>query len=100
MIAGFALRRPRPYDFLLTMAGLGLALQSVRHVALFVAAATPVMVGTYSEYWRELSSSRGWKFPPLARPLFAVITAVVLVFIFAVALVKIDANIGPSATKL
>jgi hypothetical protein len=97
VIAGFALQRPSLYNFLLTMAGLFLALQSVRHVALFVAAATPVMIETYSDYGRELSTRRGWKFPPLARPLFAVITAVVLVFIILVAVVKIDANIGPAA---
>jgi hypothetical protein len=96
VIAGFALRRPRIYDFLLTMVALGLALQSVRHVALFVAVATPVMIRTYSDYWRELASSRGWKFPPLARPLFAFTTAVVLVVIIVVALVKIDANISPA----
>jgi hypothetical protein len=99
VIAGFALRRPRLYDFLLAMAGLALALQSVRHVALFVAAATPVMIATYSDYWRELASSRGWKFPPLARPSFAVITAVVLVFIALVTVVKIDVDINPAAQQ-
>ncbi|MEA2628723.1 MAG: hypothetical protein QOJ10_1183 [Chloroflexota bacterium] len=96
VIAGFALRRPRLYEFLLTMAALGLALQSVRHVALFVAAATPVMVGSYSEYWKELASSRGWKLRLPARPLFAATTAVVLVLVFLVALVKIDSDINPT----
>jgi hypothetical protein len=96
VIAGFALRRPRLYEFLLTMAALGLALQSVRHVALFVAAATPVMIATYSDYWKELASKRGWTFPPLARPLFAVTTALVLVLISVVALVKIDADVNPT----
>jgi hypothetical protein len=96
VIAGFALRRPRLYDFLLTMAALGLALQSVRHVALFVAAATPVMIATYSDYWKEVASRRGWKFPPLERPLFAVITAAVLVLVFVVALVKIDVDVNPT----
>jgi hypothetical protein len=55
------------------------------------------MIRTYSDYWRELASSRGWKFPPLARPLFAFTTAVVLGVIIVVALVKIDANISPAA---
>jgi hypothetical protein len=96
VIAGFALRRPRLYEFLLTMAALGLALQSVRHVALFVAAATPVMIGSYSEYWKELTSSRGWKLSLPARPLFAATTAVVLVVVFLVALVKIDSDINPT----
>jgi hypothetical protein len=96
VIAGFALRRPRLYDFLLTMAALGLALQSVRHVALFVAAATPVMIATYSDYWKELASARGWKFPPLARPLFAVITAAVLLLVFVVAVFKIYIDVNPA----
>jgi hypothetical protein len=101
VIAGFALRRPRLYEFLLTMAALGLAFQSVRHVALFVAAATPVMIATYSDYWKELASKRGWTFPPLARPLFAVTTAVALVLISVVAVVKIDADVNPTVqTKL
>jgi hypothetical protein len=96
VIAGFALKRPRLYEFFLTMTALGLALQSVRHVALFVAVATPVMIATYSDYWRELAAARGWKFPELARPLFAGITAVVLVLIVVVTAVKIDADINPS----
>jgi hypothetical protein len=99
VIAGFALRRPRLYDFLLTMASLGLALQSVRHVALFVAAATPAMISSYSEYWRELATSRRWSFPPLARPLFAVTTAIVLVVVIVVGAIKIDADINPSVQQ-
>jgi hypothetical protein len=99
VIAGFALRRPRLYDFMLTMAGLGLALQSVRHVALFVAAATPVMIATYSDYWKELAAGRGWKLSLPARPLFAGITAAVLVVVFVVALVKIDSDINPTAQQ-
>jgi hypothetical protein len=99
VIAGFALRRPRLYEFLLTLTALGLALQSVRHVALFVAAATPVMIGTYSDYWRELASRRGWKLTLQGRPLFAATTAVVLVLIFGVALVKIDSDISPTVQQ-
>src|SRR4029077_10875440 len=99
VIGGFALRRPRLYEFLLTVTALGLALQSVRHVALFVAAATPVMIGSYSDFWRELAASRGWKFPPLARPLFAVTTALVLVVVVLVGAVKIDADINPATQQ-
>jgi hypothetical protein len=97
LIAGFVLHRPRLYEFFLTMAALGLALESVRHVALFVAAATPVMITSYSGYWKELASSRGWKFPPLARPLFAVTTALVLVLVCVVVAIKIDTDINPTA---
>ena len=96
VVAGFALRRPSLYQFLLVMTGLGLALQSVRHIALFVAAATPVMIVTYSDYWKELAGRRGWKFQLPARPLFAAVTAIVLVLISAVAVIKIDSDVNPS----
>jgi hypothetical protein len=81
------------------MASLGLAFQSVRHVALFVAAATPAMISSYSEYWRELATSRRWTFPPLARPLFAVTTAIVLLVVTLVGAIKIDADINPSVQQ-
>jgi hypothetical protein len=99
VIGGFALRRPTLYQFLLVVAGLGLALQSVRHVALFVAAATPVMISVYSDYWKELAASRGWKLSLPTRPLFAVVTAVVLVLVLLVTLVKIDSDINPSVQQ-
>jgi hypothetical protein len=96
VIAGFALRRPRLYDFLLTMAALGLALQSVRHIVLFIAAATPVMIATYSEYWKELSTTRGWKPALPTRPVFAVITALVLLLITGATLLHISVETSSS----
>jgi hypothetical protein len=96
VVAGFALRRPTLYQFLLVVAGLGLALQSVRHIALFVAAATPVMISIYSDYWKELAAGKGWKFQLPARPVFAIVTAVVLVLVILVAAIKIDSDINPS----
>jgi hypothetical protein len=99
VIAGFALKRPRLYDFLLTMAGLGLALQSVRHVALFVAVATPVLIRVYSDYWKEIAASRGWKLSLPTRPLFAAITAVVLVLVVLVSLVKIYSDVNPTVQQ-
>src|SRR4030088_407897 len=48
VIVGFALRPPTLYELLLTLVALGLALQSVRNVALFVAVATPVVINTYA----------------------------------------------------
>mgnify|MGYP001796658457 CR=1 FL=1 len=84
------------YQFLLVRAGLGLALQSVRHIALFVAAATPVMISLYSDYWKELAARQGWKFQLPAKPAFAIVTAVVLVLVTLVAAIKIDSDISPS----
>ena len=99
VIAGFALRRPSLYQFLLVVTGLGLAFQSVRHVALFVAAATPVMIAVYSDYWKELATSRGWKLSLPARPLFAAITGGVLVLVLGVTLLKIYADVSPAVQQ-
>jgi len=81
VIIGFALHRPSIYELLLTLLGLGLALQSVRNVALFVAVATPVMINSYSAYWKEVSAARGWKLELPPRRVFAIVTAIVLVVI-------------------
>src|SRR5207302_4004564 len=74
-IAGFALRRPSLYEFLLFIASLALALQSVRNVAMFVAATTPVLINTYGGWWREVAAARKWKLQTPARPAFAAVTA-------------------------
>ena len=95
VLIGFALRRPSVYDLLLTVMALGLALQSVRNVALFVAAVTPVMINTYGEWWKEAAVSRRWRFELPPRPLFAVTTAVMLVVILGATLVRIGNEVSP-----
>jgi hypothetical protein len=53
LLAGLAVsRRTGLFDVLLVVAGLALALQSVRHVPLFIVAATPVLVAAWSDAWR------------------------------------------------
>jgi len=96
VIIGFALRRPPLYEFLLTLVALGLALQSVRNVVLFVAVATPVMINSYSAYWKELAAARGWKLDLPPRRIFAVVTAVVLVVIALATTLRIADSISPS----
>jgi hypothetical protein len=96
VIVGFALRRPPLHDFLLTLVGLGLALQSVRNVVLFVAVATPVMINCYSACWKELSAARGWKFEVPPRGLFAVVTAVVLAVIALATTFRIYDSVNPA----
>ena len=96
LVVGFALRRPSVYEVLLSLAGLALALQSVRNLALFVAAATPVLVNSYSEYWKEISKSRGWKLTLPSQPVFALITAVALLAITLVTVVHIAGETSPS----
>src|SRR2546423_3558140 len=95
VIAGFTLKRPSLYEFLLVALALALALQSVRNVALFVAAATPVMIGSYSGYWKHLSTERRWKRDIPPRRVFAVITALALVIFIAAASVRVVTLIGP-----
>jgi uncharacterized membrane protein len=96
VITGFALRRPSLHEFLLTMLALGLALQSVRNLVLFVAAATPVMINTYSEFWKSLTRDRKWSFTIPPRPLFAATTAMALLVIAGVTLLRIGNSLGPA----
>ncbi len=96
VIIGFVLKRPSLYEFLLVMLALFLSLQSVRNIALFVAAATPPMINCFSAYWKQISGERGWKFVLPPRALFAVTTAVVLVVIAVATVVRIAGAISPA----
>jgi hypothetical protein len=96
LIGGFALRRPSLYEFLLTAVALFLALQSVRNIALFVAATTPVLINTYGSWWKDLAAARKWTFSLPPRPLFAAITAVVLVAILSLTLLRVGNSIAPA----
>src|SRR5258708_4577237 len=95
VIAGFALRRPSLYGFLLTMLALGLALQSVRNLVLFVAAATPVMINTYSEFWKVFARERKWSYSIPPRPFFASTTGLALLVIRVVTRVRIGPSLSP-----
>jgi len=96
LIVGFALKRPTLYDLLLSVVGVALALQSVRNIALFIAAATPVLINTYSEAWREISKARGWKLQLPSQPLFAVVTAIALIVIALATVAHIASETSPS----
>ncbi|HEY0829546.1 MAG TPA: hypothetical protein VGE99_00290 [Candidatus Dormibacteraeota bacterium] len=96
LVGGFALRRPTLYEFLLTAIALFLALQSVRNIALFVAATTPVLINTYGSWWREYLAARKWTIALPPRPLFAVTTAVVLVFIVGATALRVTSEVSPS----
>ena len=94
-VVGFALKRPSIYDLLLVLLGLGLALQNVRNVALFVAAATPVLINVYGQWWRELAAGHRWTFNLPPRRGFAAITAAVLILIALVTSVRVYGNVNP-----
>jgi hypothetical protein len=84
LFVGFTLRRPSLYDLLLSLAVLVLALQSVRNVALFVPATTPILVASWSGVWRDLAGRRGWRLGNIPqRPLLAATTGLALVVIAA-----------------
>jgi hypothetical protein len=96
VIAGFALRRPSLYEFLLTAVALFLALQSVRNIALFVAAVTPVLISTYGSWWKEFAARRKWTLDIPPRPPFAVVTAIVLVLIVGLTTFRVGSALTPS----
>jgi len=97
IVIGFALKRPSLYSVLLALTGLGLALQNVRNVALFVAVATPVLINSYGDWWRELVASKGWQVSaPPPRAIFAAITAVALVVIAGATSLRVASTMSPA----
>jgi hypothetical protein len=96
VLAGFALRRPSLYEFLLTAVALGLALQSVRNIALFVAVVTPILINVYSEAWKSIARSRSWRLNLPPRPLFAVTTAIALLVITGATALHVADSINPA----
>jgi hypothetical protein len=84
LFAGFTLRRPSLYEFLLSIATLALALQSVRHIALFIAASTPVLITTWSHVWNGLAARRPLRLGHAGgSPMLVGVTVVALVVIAA-----------------
>jgi hypothetical protein len=86
LVVGFTVRRPSLYQLLLTMATLVLALQSVRHIVLFVAATTPVLIAVYADIWRlyglaawrRFADAREWRIRmPERTPLLAIVIVLI-----------------------
>ena len=95
-VLGFALKRPSVYDLLLTVVAIALALQSVRNIALFIAAVTPVLIDTYGRWWTDFVTAQRWKLSLPSRPLFAAITALVLVLITGTTALRVVTSISPA----
>ena len=95
VVVGFALKRPALYDLLLVVLGLGLALQSVRNIALFVAAVTPVMIASYGDWWRQWAEAHRWSFTIPPRRSFALVTAIALLVIALATSVRVYENVNP-----
>jgi len=80
LIAGLALaRRVELRQFLLLLAGLGLALQSVRHLSLFVVVAVPPLANFGQQAWERLDVERRLRRIPSNRLTFAANGVVLLV---------------------
>ena len=95
LLAGFAFRRPTAYQLLLTIATLGLALESARNIAIFVAATTPILIEIWSGAWQDLSTARGWKLT--SRPpsrLLRGVTVVALAVIAGAVLFRIGSSLA------
>ena len=100
LLAGFGLRRPTLYQFLLSAGTLALALESVRHVALFVAASTPVLIDVWSGAWEDFRRERGWHVSSgSTSPLFRVVTAAALAAILGATGVRIGNNLAQQARE-
>ena len=95
-VVGFALKRPSVYDLLLACLGIGLALQSVRNIALFIAAVTPVLINTYGRWWTEFEAAQRWKLSLPPRAVFAAATALVLIVITGATSLRVATTISPA----
>ncbi|MFN2581708.1 MAG: hypothetical protein ABR498_03085 [Candidatus Dormibacteria bacterium] len=54
LLVGFAFRRPRLHHIAQTLLVVVMGLQSVRHIALFAAASTPVLAWSWGDAWEAL----------------------------------------------
>ena len=80
----------------LLQAGIGLALQSVRNIALFIAAVTPVLINTYGRWWTEFEAAQRWKLSLPPRAVFAAATALVLIVITGATSLRVATSISPA----
>lgn len=79
-------RRVDLRQFLLLLTGLGLALQSVRQIALFVVVAVPPLADYTQQAWDRLRPRLSFR-PPPANPLTFALNSIVLVLVLGVVIV-------------
>ena len=91
-LLALAPRRPRLTDMLLLLAAVTLALQSVRHIALFVAIATPIMIELGQAAW----DGNRERLPRLREPRpNAVMGTINLVLLVAIAVLALGTQVIP-----
>jgi hypothetical protein len=99
LFGGFAIRRPTTYQLVLSLAALGLALESARNIAIFVAACTPILIVNWSEAWEALRASRGWNPTPVPPTrVFAAVTVIALLLIAGVVGFRVATALGRQAS--
>jgi hypothetical protein len=82
-------RRVPLREFLFFLGTLGLALQSQRHIALFVVGATPLLASLMQGAWERAVAARGWRVRwvepafPAAGPINAVLLALVALVVLS-----------------
>ena len=90
LVVGLSLRRPRLFDLLLAVTTLAMALFSLRHIPLFVAATTPVLVSSWSAALQPARERlRVWRGPIGASPALTATTAVATALIAATICISI-----------
>jgi hypothetical protein len=95
LVAGLAAGRPKLPDVLLALTGAALALESVRNISLFVAAATPVLIVTWSDVWRRTAIPRPAAPRGRAAPRWLpAVTAGLLALATALAAARIASNLA------
>jgi hypothetical protein len=86
-------RKPRITDMLLLFAGIVLALQSVRHIALFVAIATPIMIELGQTAWEAHRDRLPHLREPRPGPVSGLVNLAVLAVVAIVALAQVLPNL-------
>ncbi|HUZ90236.1 MAG TPA: hypothetical protein VMU49_10485 [Candidatus Acidoferrales bacterium] len=81
LVTVLVLHRPSVYDLLLALLTLALALESVRNIALFVAAATPILIVHGSEIWTGWRGRRDQSRPASPAPAWMAVTTLVLLIL-------------------
>jgi hypothetical protein len=80
-------RKPRVTDLLLLLATIVLALQSVRHIALFVAVTVPVLAEAGQGAWEALTGGREVFRDPRPNPVLGTLNALILLAVMTFVLV-------------
>ena len=92
-------RKPRVTDMLFVLATMVLALQSVRHIALFVAASVPILAEVAQGAWDTVSGGRRILRDPPPGPRLGALNALILLLVAVSVLVVAVPHVGSGPTS-